>query len=211
MLALVTVAVAGVAALPANAQTPFAGQVQSSTGSVSVVGSDGRSYAVTFTLQTTDPATGPATGGVSSQVSVAVARCTPPYGCSTGLAYEESLPASAVTYNSGMTSVTVQGSFGGAPLSLTWTVNTPTGTVSSGFGPYGGGDFFTDPKDGGNGSLSATLWHLSCTGPGSVTNYVGAAPSGVGPLPGGRAPSHALAEFVTSRGHHPRCAPVMAT
>lgn len=107
-----------VVALPARAQ-PFAGRVAEATGVVSIVGSDGRPYAVQLGLTGLTPAA----GAPSYTLSLTVGRCAAD-GCRAGVVWVRQLTGGGDVEIAGDEStVSVRTTFIGRPLEATWTAS----------------------------------------------------------------------------------------
>ncbi|HVB27423.1 MAG TPA: hypothetical protein VNE21_05880 [Mycobacteriales bacterium] len=203
----VGVAGALLTAVPSYAGSAFAGQVQTATGSINVSGSDGRTYQIGVTVQSATPLG----GSPSNQLQITVASCVNG-SCGSGLQYQVTLPANAVSFPSstatGTQTVTVHTRVSGLPFTATWTTNSGTtpGAVLD------VNNTFTLTANGATpGPLSLHLFGLSCSGPGQTRNTEEVVANGVTQLGGGVPPGRSPREFTTVNKHRPRCAPALSS
>jgi hypothetical protein len=178
--------------------------VHNATGSVTIMGSDGRDYQVQATFQSAAPAQGSPT----DELTLSITPCS--ISCGTGFTYAVPLGPGVASFNSSpgsnSESVTIHTRFGGAPLELSWFVQHAAG-VNAGVSGGANGVGVVDPASGGSGQLAVTLWHLSCSGNGSISDTFFAGTSGPADLGGGTPPRSAPAAFRPHGRHHAVCGP----
>ncbi|HEU5034520.1 MAG TPA: hypothetical protein VFT62_07160 [Mycobacteriales bacterium] len=183
---------------------PYAGEVRTATGTVSVKGSDGKPYQIKVSLQSpNDP-----TGANSPQLSLSLIPCHAGT-CDQGMVYAVKVTSSAVTFDSTDSMASVKTTFAGARLSLSWNVNAQTSLSGTVEAPDEVG--VNNPRNGGAGTLHVTAWGLSCNGAGNIEDDYEVSSTDLTTLPGGTPPTHAPKWAARHGRHIPRCAPTTPT
>jgi hypothetical protein len=199
--AAVAAVAAAALATPSHA-APFAGRVGRAAATVRLRGTDGRTYAVTFTVRSLAPAGGTAT----YTLDLGIASCSG-FGCGTTKRYSLPLAAGQVQATDDMTSVNVKVPALGTTLALVWTsasdpssVELPAVEVDTSV---------TQVAVQGNdrpAQVRATLWGASCRVEGTFASTTAAAPEGYAFDEGPRPPKTAPPQFAKRAKRVASCA-----
>jgi hypothetical protein len=119
--------------------------------------------------------------------------------------YAKALKASEGSVADDLTTATLQTTFAGLPLKLSWSGGGGTATAFSlSVDPQGSGVGVGDPASGDAGA-GGLVFGVSCFADGSIEGAYLVAPNGTPTLDGATPPSHTPAAFARAGGRGPRC------